>query len=216
MTVRHHPAAAAGRRRPVARAEAGESLTEVLMTLIILTTAVVTILSALMVVVRTASLNKEKARSAVAIQSAIERIEQPVDPATNLSGYVPCGGATLPITTYQALLNSYLATNSDLGLRGYTLTITGIRYAQGSWSTATPPVFTPTLTTGGLNSFGTSCPGQRTVNSVVRDGGVQEITVRVTSPSTARYQVNDTLLVVKRDTTCPVQTNYSNVDRGPC
>jgi Tfp pilus assembly protein PilX len=200
----------------VARAEAGESLTEVLMTLIILTTAIVAILTALMVVVRTAALNKEKARSAVAVQTAIERIEQPVESSTGTSSYVACGGSTTPLAAYQARLNSYLAANTDTGLTNYSITITGVRYAQGSWSTATPPVFTATNASGGLNSFGTSCPGQRTVNGVVRDGGVQEVTVKVASSASASYQVNDTLVIVKRDATCPVQTNYSNVDLGPC
>lgn len=218
---KHHetPLPHRGRKRSVGRTsstagagrETGETLTEVLVTMVILTTAIVAILTALLTVVRTTALNKEKTRSSVAVQSAIERMAQPVD----VMEYVPCGSSPSPATVYQQELSSYLQGNIDPSVAAYSITVQEVRFASGSWGmVGDEDVFNPTRV-GGLASFSSTCPENRLKRGHERDGGVQEVTLKVASPPSAAYPVDDTLIVVKRDARCPDEP-YPNVDAGPC
>jgi len=203
MILGHHRRDSRPRVR--ARREVGESLIEVLITVFLMGIVVIAILTALLVLVQTAALNKEKTRAAVTLQMATEKTKSAVGDLE----YVPCGTAA----TYDAKLQNVLglSTDADAGVHTYSVHIIDVAYRSGDWKTKANNGQEPFL------PFVSSCPGTTTVSGTQRDGGIQRVTLEVRSGTANSYQVEEQMIIVKRDARCPVSSGgYQNPDAGPC
>lgn len=171
----------------------GETLVEVLASVLLMGIAVLAILGGLFTVLVVTDTNRRSSQMDTTLQDLAERVR-------NRSGtyaYRPCttAGGTV---TYPALT----------GLRpDWTATMT-VRYSDGSASRGTPddPNHQPSAyyTPARGNTTFASLPTCPTLGTV-RDYGVQAITIRVTSddPGGPRDPQVDTITVYKRDTRCP-------------
>lgn len=103
------------------RDESGETLIEVMASVVLMGTAIVAILAGLFTAVVTSDLHKRQTRAANEVTNAIEAIQR--------ATYLPCGGPTAP--DYSSALPAMPA--------GYTASITSTQYLQSS--TAADPTW---------------------------------------------------------------------------
>lgn len=194
MTWSHHrrggTKVAAARHR--SRGTSGESLIEVLFTVIVVALAVTALMTGLNVASRLAADTQIRTQTNTSLQNWAEKLQQPVtgpipDSAVDSSPYMSYKKCDYGPITYGG---------PEYGLRlaskYLTPTIT-VRYLQGFDVNGTP-------------QWGTSCPAGG-------DLGLQEITLTLNTGTSSHPSV-DTLVVIKRETRCP--TTYDNADRGPC
>lgn len=217
----------AGRR---GASERGETLIEIMVTLVLLGTGFVSIMGAIFTATNISDANQEQTKASIAVQAFAEALLQPAgDPPASLPGawypqlayrYKACAAPS----DYQPYVTEFASTALP---SGYTATIVRIRYFFTYSGNPSIPVFTnATLTQDAATKLcdgTTSPPGYVTTETVtdisgapqslIRDRGIQEITVQIDS-GTRRKPSVDTLVFLKRDQRCP--GTYQNADLGPC
>ena len=177
--------------------EAGETLIEVVVAVLLMGLVITTILGGIFSLVRISDYNQERTRASVAVQTYAEQIKQPVGDLE----YISCGTTA----AYQAKF-ALTGVSSSLPT-GYSATISSVGYLQNNGTYSTAASSCPPTTTNPP-----STPGDYT-----RDGGLQQFTITITNSRPAPNNVIDTLVVIKRDARCPQsQLGYSNVNGGPC
>jgi Tfp pilus assembly protein PilV len=211
--------------KPIA-SERGETLIEVMCTVVLLGTGFVAILSAIFTATRVSDTSQNRTQASTYVQAYAEALLQPANspPASPGSTYVPQDSYTYQPCAAPETYNTAGLTTADYGLKpGYTAKITKIRYLVSINAGTGQPVWSsPSFTVGdaGFNN----CYGAYYTTRVVKDisgndrvlgydRGLQEITVQIDSGA-RRDRIVDTLVIVKRDQRCP--TTYDNADLGPC
>lgn len=201
-------------RRAAPRSEAGETLVELMVTIVLLGTAIVGILGGIFALVKVSDQNTKVTASSEALQAIVEQLKQPVANVVGNADYIDCGTP--------AGYTAELANSSQLGLAsgtlptGYSWTINEVDYlnsvnVNGSnqlvWQTAQANTNGVTVNSGCSPSFEWSAGPD-----AGHDFGVQRIWLEVDSPA-GPHQARETVVVTKRDARCPSQ-NYA--DQGPC
>lgn len=175
--------------------ERGETLPEVLVTVVLMGFGFVAVLSAIFTSVNIATVNADRTKASLNVQAWGERLQQP-------SRYIP-PGSTSPPSSYAIYVDcanpgSYdMPSTSDGTLYpGYTATVVSVELLS-DFSGGTPNFTTPLGTCYGAG-----------------DKGLQRITLRVESPAHKGRKAVETVTIVKRDQRCPAQ--FNNADLGPC
>jgi len=199
MSIAHvRPASAvrpAGRRR-----ERGETLIEMLATVLLMGIGFSAILGGLFTVSSTATTNQRRTMVSNSLQTWAEFLEQPVGviPSVTSPGYSPYTYVDCAILG----AGGQYVVPSGLVPSGWTATMK-VRYLTGfSGSGATK--------TANYQPDRNTCftqPGG--------DKGIQEITLTIDTGGT-NHRVVDTLVIIKRNAKCPSPAGYSNADLGPC
>ncbi len=197
--IRHHhaPAGHGDLRSPgAARAgERGETLAEVLVTVVLMGVGFLAVLSAIFTSLRISTANADRTAASLNVQGWAEALQQP-------SRYIPPGSTSPPsaFSTYVDCANpgSYGGISPSNGTLtpGFTATIVAVDLLT-DFSGGQPNFTTP---------LGT-CYGSG-------DKGLQRITLRVQSPSHNGQRATETVVVIKRDQRCPA--TFNNADLGPC
>ncbi len=170
--------------------ERGETLLELLVTMVLMGIAVVGVLAGLLAVARQANYSSETTSLGNTGQSYAEALKQPVLDTAYIECATPHGpGSARPYPLLEAL-------DPDLVPGQYVARITAIDYLQN------PPDGTP----ADEADWGPGC----TVGS---DKGLQRITVTVTSESSVSERTG-TVTLIKRNQTC--SATYQNRFQGPC
>lgn len=170
--------------------ESGETLLELLITMILMGLAVVAILSGLFAVTRLADYNSKTTHVGSSAQSYAEQLKQPVVlGAVADYTYVPC--ATVTPASYPDF-TGYLPNTST-----YTARIVTIEYIS----------ILPSGSSGSQPTWSTTCPST--------DYGLQRITVEVEVDDGVSNE-SEQVTLVKRDASCSYSSTYDNLDQGPC
>lgn len=213
--------------RPAGRglaAQRGETLIELMFTVVLLGVGFVTIMSAIFTATNVSDANQERTKASIAVQAFAEALMQPADdpPASPPSNWYPQQAyryvACATPADYQTYLNGFAATALP---SGYTATIEQIRYLGDYDGDPPVPLFTPA---GDQAAATAQCVSDyRTSTSVTDisggsatmylDKGIQELTVKIDSGARRKRSI-DTLVFLKRDQRCP--GTYQNADLGPC
>lgn len=236
------------RRHPVRRSEqgkgrapmeqAGETLIEVMISVLLMSVAFSAILTGMIGSARIASKNQELTRANVVLSAAADRLLEP----TGAFKYRPCGAANngvaatnngdtqwqLPWASYQGYTPQ---AESALLPAGWRVRIKDVRYLLGpdyfnrapnaSFGPNADNVLVPQWSAWGKDGF-YRCADLKSMNpatpTMQRDGGLQQIRLVVEKPDGSdpnSYKEIDQIVVTKRDQRCPPD-NYANADRGPC
>jgi len=205
------------------RRERGETLIEVLGTVVLMGIGFVALLNGIFTVVKISDLNQQRTKASIAVQSWAEALQQPAleIPPTTAASQVP----QVDFTTYVpcATNGAYPAPSASSGSLpvGYTVSMT-VRYLTGYsagapvWSSNVGDCYSIMFASG--HDGVTTAPDGSTVY-YPRDMGMQEITLKVDSGTrthggAAGEQVTDSLTFIKRDQRCP--GTFDNADLGPC
>ncbi len=182
------------RRASTRPGDGGETLIEVLVSVVLLGTAVIGVLAGLLTTTDTSTRATSVSQIGLATQNMVEQLQQPVNanPGDNYE-YRPCATAS-------GGGNAYGPITTTVG-QTYAMTIVQVRYA-----TAITP---PSAGTPGSVTWGSTCPSP--------DLGLQELTVKVESSNSAKPDT-EYLTIVKRDAKCTRRYSaaYQNADQGPC
>ena len=205
------------------RSERGESLIEVLGTVVLMGLGFVALLNGIFTVVKISDINQERTRASIAVQAYAESLIQPAleipavttptqIPQVDFTTYIPCAttGAYGSPPSGAIPVNS---SNQPL----FTATVTKVEYLTG-YSSGTPTWSANVNDCYSTFEYGhqlqTTDPAGNTVY-YPRDKGLQRITVKLDSGArTHDDRVADTLTFVKRDQRCP--GTFDNADLGPC
>lgn len=211
--------------KPIA-SERGETLIEVMCTVVLLGTGFVAILSAIFTATRVSDTNQNRTQASTYVQAYAEALLQPATapPASPPGSWHPLDPYTYKPCAAPETYNTAGLTTADYGLKpGYTAKITKIRYLVSINSATGQPTWSaPSFTVGDAGFNGCYANYYVTKPSTTIDGsprtlefdrGMQEITVQIDSGA-RRDRIVDTLVIVKRDQRCP--TTYDNADLGPC
>ena len=206
-----------GERGP--RSERGESLIEVLGTVVLMGLGFVALLNGIFTVVKISDINQQRTKASIAVQAYAESLIQPAleIPAATSVGQVP----QVDFTTYIpcATAGTYGSPPTGALPAGYTATITKIRYLVG-YSSGAPQWSAANDTNACYSTYEYGHQLQTTDSAgnavyYLRDKGMQEITVRIDSGSrTHDNRVADAITFIKRDQRCP--GTFDNADLGPC
>ena len=216
----------AGRR---VASERGETLIEIMFTVVLLGTGFVAILTAIFTSTNISDRNQQRTRASISVQAFAESLLQPAfDPPASPGGsYIPQDSYNyLPCAAWSGAYGVVQTSAGQLP-PGYTAPITRIRYVTTDGTgkpifNANGPVFTPAgqSEAAAVNQCYASYYRSKTVKDISGndrvmyvDGGLQEITIRIDS-GPRKDRVIDTLVIVKRDQRCP--GTYDNADLGPC
>ena len=218
--VRHLHRSSTGPERPGrSRGERGESLIEILGTIVLLGFGFVFLLQGIFTVAAVSDSNQQRTRASITAQAYVESLIQPVSipeaPSTtsatavdqiDFTTYIPC-----------AIPGTYGGPPGGALPAGYTATVTKVRYLMGydaslnpKWSSNVGDCYATWEWNHNLAVRGSTGVTQY----YTRDKGLQEITVRIDSGARTRGQVADTLTFIKRDQRCP--GTFDNADTGPC
>jgi type II secretory pathway pseudopilin PulG len=162
-----------GRRASSAPDERGETLLELMATVVVMGLAIVAVLTALFTVINISDRSQRTSRINLMAHDYAEQLKQPIANGVNDYSYLPCANLTT---------NKYPAYQGTLPT-GVTVTINRIRYWNNTKSAA------PNYALGWANA----CPAT--------DFGLQEIRIQITG-TVGKQTVNELLLVVKRDQRC--------------
>ena len=176
MRISHHAASTPpGRRSGGAsrRGEAGETLIEVLVTVILMGIGFVAVMSAILTAVNVATVNSDRTTASLNLQSWAEEIEQPFR-YNGSTTYIPCATGA----TYGGPASFPVDAN-------FTATMTDVKYFR-DFAGGQPNFTTP------LNTCYTT-----------GDKGMQLITIRIESPTHRGSKAVESVTVVKRDRQCP-------------
>ena len=193
----HASSGAAGR----VRTEAGETLIELLVAIVLMGIAFTSILGALYTSARVAQINQRNSKASIALQGLAEVLLQP-SRGTLASTYIPCatGSVAGPVDSYKAAL-------PDIGAvpPGWDWNVVKVRYgADPEAIPANADVYKAAFT-----RTKAQCDSEG-------DNKLQELTIEVTNTNApAAEKITRQLVIVKRDRSCPT-TNFSNADKGPC
>jgi type II secretory pathway pseudopilin PulG len=153
-------------------AEAGDTLIELMITVAILGLAMVAILGAIWTTLRVADFNSRTSSADSVVRGFAETMKEAG--ATDVYHYVPCTVAGGHVT--------YPAYDPAAPYQHYDATVEQIRYLNG-YTSQNEPIWAD------------ACPS-------ATDGGLQELTLRVTGPDNdPSVQGSETVTIVKRDTT---------------
>lgn len=249
MRLALHP-----RRHPVRRSEqasgralassAGETLIEVMISVVLMALAFSAILTGMIGSSRIARKNQELTRANVVLSAAADRLLEP----TGTYKYKPCAAANNGIASVNNGDTDWqLPWASQVGYTpipempllpaGWRVRIKDMRYLLGpdyrtpasSSSPGSPESFVPNpdnVLVPKWSSWGSAgfykCfdldSMVRPKGGIARDGGLQQIKLVVEKNDGSdpnSYQAIDEIIVTKRDQRCPPD-NYANADRGPC
>jgi type II secretory pathway pseudopilin PulG len=199
----------------------GETIMEVLLAIVLMGIGFTAILSGMFTSAKVAQVNQRNTEAALALQALAEAILQPV--TAGGSTYIPCAGYDGDADDargdqYREAMTNRPPAVSTLLNKGWTWRVSNIRYFRRFYATAAEPDIQATWAVkarpdGSTDTYSQlSCLGNR-------DWGMQEITIEIANPTTlpGPEQVVRTIVVVKRDRTCPpTSPYYSNADAGPC
>lgn len=212
-----------------AASERGETLIEIMFTVVMLGTGFVVILSAIFTATNISDRNQQRTKASISVQAFAESLLQPAfpPPASPPGNYFPQVSYNYQPCAAWSGAYGVVDTGSGLLPQGYTATITKIRYVTVDGTGK--PIYNsngPVFTNAAWNEATSTgyCYGNAYRSKTVKDisgnpqpmfidGGLQEITVRIDS-GPRNDRVIDTLVVVKRDQRCP--GTYDNADLGPC
>ena len=187
------------------RGESGETLVELMVTILLLGVGIAGILGGILVLTKVAGTATTTTSANAAAQAYAEFLQQPYDGAGHPT-YVPC--ATVSPPSYPTPVGAGTTTTSTPYAApplpgGFTATITRIRYWTGPPANTPPSTWPPQLT------WQNTCPAT--------DRGIQEITVVVTSSALSGPQnATEAVVFLKRDATCPTIGPNQGPDLGPC
>jgi type II secretory pathway pseudopilin PulG len=152
----------------------GETLVELLITLVILSTAVIALVTGIGAAIKMSDVHRKQATAGAYLRDYADGIENYIaGNATTATGYTPCTTGMLPNSTYQTP-PSFTFTDTA----HYQYTVTGIAY----WDTSTSPA-----------SWNTSgCPSNG-------DSGVQRVSLSVASKDVGSARATETLDIVIRE-----------------
>lgn len=186
------------------RTEAGETLIELLVAIVLMGIAFTSILGALYTSARVAQINQRNSKASIALQGLAEVLLQP-SRGTLASTYIPCatGSVAGPVDSYKAALPDL-----DAVPPGWDWNVVKVRYgADPEAIPANADVYKAAFTRTKAECDSGGPTGG--------DKGLQELTIEVTNAGTSdKEKITRQLVVVKRDRSCP--TNFSNADKGPC
>ncbi len=217
----------AGRR---VSSERGETLIEIMFTVVLLGTGFVAILSAIFTATNISDRNQQRTKASISVQAFAESLLQPAfDPPASP------GGSYIPQDSY-----NYLPCAAWSGAYGVVQTSLGTpagrlhrhhhqdplrdhrRHRQADLQSRAR--CSPRRPDRGGRRRTSATATASTASKVVKDisgndqvmyvdKGMQEITIRIDS-GPRKDRVIDTLVIVKRDQRCP--GTYDNADLGPC
>lgn len=215
MIVRHVAEPERGCSVPGRRSERGETLIEVLTMVVLMGVGFAAIFGGMMTVSRVNDLNKKRTQASNAVQAWAEGLQQP---ATSLTGspsnpytYKPCATAATYANTGQPN-GSMPASWQAEAMNNKPVKV---EYFTGTYGSGGEPQFTDDVNVCYSYQFGPLGGG-------TKDRGLQRITIKVETPAGVTPRVADTLVIIKRDQSCPPVTNtdgssrFDNADLGPC
>lgn len=227
LPLRHHRSPGAA---PGPRTQRGETLVEVLATVVLMGIGFVALLNGLFTVTRVTDINQTRTMASMTVQAWAENLQQPAlpIPAVTQPNQVP----QVQFTTYVACANPGSYGGPPGGAEAYlqsgqranfTATIKSIRNVQQDakgravYSGGKPQWMASVNDC--YNAYGWNNPKHTTAPNgtdvaYATDGGLQEITIEIDSGSHKTGPVKDTLVIIKRDQRCP--GTYDNADLGPC
>ena len=189
----------AGARRGFA-SERGETLPEMLVSVILMGFAFEVVLTAIIASVNISTVNSDRTQASITVQAWAENLQQP-------ARYRPPGSPYPPnaYTTYVECANPGSYSTPNVGMNEipatFSASITLIRPLAADIASGSSPSWG-----AGSSTYGTP--------SCTTDRGLQLITLRVESPTHDVGKTVDSLTIVKRDQRCP--TTFDNPDLGPC
>jgi Tfp pilus assembly protein PilE len=155
--------------RPSTVDDRGETLVELLVTLVILGTAVLALVGGIGTAITISDVHRKQANAGAYLRDYADGVENFIaGNATTATGYKPCTGGSLPNSTYQTP-TGYTFTDTA----HYRYTVTGIAY----WDMGATP---PTWKTTGCPSTG--------------DSGVQRVSLKVASIDGRASETVDTII----------------------
>lgn len=217
----------ARRARPVAdrdrarHGELGETLLEVLFSIMLMAVAFSAILGGMFASAKVAKLNSERTRASVALQSYAERILQPV--GSNATNYRNCAAVVGTDPTLESSFGTYgPGAAVDTVPVGWRVRVSRIGYLRNPafvGSGTKSPNFPVLNSSYDQVAAGYACANLPSMNptppALATDGGLQLITIVVEKPDGGGgWLPVDSVTVTKRDQVCPV--NLDNADQGPC
>lgn len=202
-------------------AEAGETLLEVLFSVMLMGVAFTAILGGMFTSARVAKLNQEKTRASVALQAYAERLLQPV----GNTAYRPCAPSDTAPENQRNSIQPYPNVAQYATLPpNWRVRVTRIDYLREPpfvplpSSTRKEPNYPPVYAGPSPPTDWDACYALPSMSqNPPRDNGLQLITVTVEKPDgggAGGYLPVDSVVITKRDQRCP--TNLDNADQGPC
>jgi type II secretory pathway pseudopilin PulG len=145
------------------RDDRGETLVELMVTLVIMATAVVAVVGGIATSIRVSDIHRKQAKSQAYVRAFAETIEASV--AAYPSGYHACTGTTTPADAYKAL---FPVPAPDTGV--YNVDITAVAYWNGATSSfvACPGAADAGVQRLTLSIFSTDGRASETLEIVVR------------------------------------------------
>ena len=172
------------------RGQSGETLLELLITIVLLGTGIIAILSGLLTLVQTSELTANSTQASLLVQSYAEQLEQPMNASTNLTTYLPCSPGAPQSATVTAYNTTYPATG--LPNTNWTVQVVHVDFpTHAIQSQATP-------------DWNDICPA-------TGDIGFQRLYIEAYA-NTANHPDKEQLVIVKRNQACPA----GSADPGPC
>lgn len=159
--------------RALGGAESGETLVEILMTIVIVGVSFVAILGAIFTLLRVSDYHAKTSTADVIVRNFAETMKQ----AGGTAAYIPCTTAGSEVTYPPAAWASTIAKYPH-----YSADITNIRYISAYSATGQP-------------TWQDTCPAT--------DLGAQELTLFVSGPNNdPKVRGRETILIIKRDAAC--------------
>jgi type II secretory pathway pseudopilin PulG len=179
---------------------AGETLIEVLVTVLLLGFGFAIIFGSLFSASKINDLNKRRTIASQGVQAWAEGLQQPatrLQVGSSAYTYQNCalpesyGQIGLPPNAIPAAWRSYAPNQAPVA----------IEYFNGTFNGFGEPNFQPSQS---------ACEGSG-------DKGLQRITLRIVSPPGSGPAVQETLVIIKRNAACPTESpTFENPDLGPC
>lgn len=220
---------AARRARPVAagdrglRGAVGETLLEVLFSIVLMAVAFSAILGGMYTSAQVAKLNSERTRASVALQSYAERILQPI--GSNSTSYRNCAAVVGTDPTLESSFGTY-GPGAQIGTvpSGWRVRVSRIAYLRDPafiGPSTKEPNFPVLNSSYNQVSAGYACANLASMNptppATATDGGLQLITIVVEKPDGGGgFLPVDSVTVTKRDQKCPPNAEAASADLGPC
>jgi len=184
------------RGRGRATGEAGETLIELLATMVILGIAVVAILGGVFTTITISDYHRRETTAVTMLRSFAETMKAPGGKTNGNWNYVVQGDGSQYLPTYLPCSSSDPSPTYPTYSTGdsrYVASMT-VEYLQANPATTATP------------SFGPTCP---TVSGTPTDYGLQQLTLTITDQNGTRRPVRESMVIVKRnacddaEVTCP-------------
>lgn len=179
--------------------ESGETLIELLVTVMIMAIAVVAIIAGLIALVDSSDTTNKATRSSAVAQYYAEKLQQTIDDNSGTWAYVECAsdGSNGNVVKQYGPQQKGALPHID----GYRADIKSVEIIKQPWNMSQPITWE--------KAKPNCAPGD--------DLGLQRIIIEVTPISPGRNsQTAEDIVVYKRNTTCPNDAAYENPDQGPC